>query len=139
MKKIMLIALLFLKVSVSFSQHQITGKWLTQDNDAIIEITERQGKFFGKIVWLKEPNDKKGVPFTDTENPNPALRQQPLIGLEILKNCYFQKNEWKGGSTYDPQTGKNYDCTLWLSDNNTLKFRGYWGYFYLTQTWKRTK
>jgi hypothetical protein len=74
MKKIMLIAFLFVQVFTSFAQHQIIGKWLTQESDAIIEITEKQGKFFGKIVWLKEPNDKKGVPFTDTENPNTSLR-----------------------------------------------------------------
>jgi uncharacterized protein (DUF2147 family) len=119
----------------TFSQNQIVGKWMSEEKDAITEIYENQGKYFGKITWLKNPNDAKGVPIKDTENPDPALKTQPLLNLLILKNFYFQDNKWKGGTIYDPQSGRIYTCTLWQTDPKTLKVRGYWGVFYKTQTW----
>lgn len=121
------------------SQNQIVGKWLSDDKEGITEIFEQNGKYFSKITWLKKPFDNKGIAFTDTENPEPSLRNQTLIGLIMLKNFYFKEKEWLGGNIYDPQSGKTYTCTMWLTDNNTLKVRGYWGIFYQTQTWTRTK
>jgi uncharacterized protein (DUF2147 family) len=121
------------------AQNQVVGKWLSEDKEGITEIYAQNGKYFGKITCLKKPNDAKGVPFTDTENPNSALKKQPLLNLVILKDFYFQSEKWKGGTIYDPQSGKTYTCTFWLTDNNTLKVRGYWTIFYQTQTWSRTQ
>lgn len=122
-----------------FAQNQIIGKWLSEDQEGITEIYEQSAKYFGEITWLKKPNDNKGIPFTDTENPDKVKRNQPLMGLLMLTNFYYKKNEWTGGRIYDPQSGKTYNCIMWLTDNNTLKVRGYWGLFYQTQTWIRTK
>jgi len=138
MQKIIIILFLFL-VTKTFSQNQIVGKWLSEDKDGITEIYEQSGKFYGKITWLKKPNDEKGRPFTDTENPDKGKRNQSLIDLLILKDFYYQGKEWKGGTIYDPESGKTYTCTMWLSDRNTLIVRGYWGLFYQTQTWTKVK
>jgi Delta7-sterol 5-desaturase len=127
---------LFFSVSI-FAQNQIVGKWLSSDQEGTTEIYEQNGKYFGKIQWLKKPNDNKGIPFTDTENPDKKLTFEPLIGLIILKDFVYKNNEWKSGTIYDPTNGKTYTCTMWLNDNNTLKVRGYWGLFYQTQTWTK--
>lgn len=132
------VLIIFFNIS-AFSQNQIEGKWLSSDQEGITEIYEQGGKYFGKIQWLKIPNDLKGIPFKDTENPNKSLREQALIGLLILKDFVYKNNEWKSGTIYDPTDGKTYTCTMWLTDNNTLKVRGYLGLFYQTQTWTRTK
>jgi uncharacterized protein (DUF2147 family) len=137
MKQLILIFILFIVSKNIFAQQQIIGKWLSEDGEGITEIYEQNGKYFGKIHWLKKPNDNKGVPFTDTENPDKKLRLQPLLGLVILKDFVYKNNEWKNGTIYDPTNGKTYTCTMWLTDNNTLKVRGYWGLFYQTQTWTR--
>ena len=50
------------------------------------DINARKWLNYGKITWLKKPNDARGKPFTDTENPDKSKRNQPLIGLIILKN-----------------------------------------------------
>lgn len=126
-------------VSAASAQNQITGKWLSEDKEGITEIYKQNGKFYGKIVWLRNPEDDKGTPFTDTENPEKALKKRPLQGLVILEEFYYQNNEWKGGKIYDPESGKSYTCLMWLADKNTLKVKGYWGIFYQTQTWKRTE
>ena len=35
----------------------IIGKWLNEDQDAHVQIYKESGKYYGKIVWLKEPNE----------------------------------------------------------------------------------
>jgi uncharacterized protein (DUF2147 family) len=139
MKVVILNILLLLFNSKVNAQNQVVGKWLSEDKEGITEIYAQNGKYFGKISWLKKPNDAQGIPFTDTENPNSTLNKQPLLNLLILKDFYFQQGKWKGGTIYDPQSGKTYSCTIWLTDNNTLKVRGYWTIFYQTQTWSRTQ
>lgn len=129
--------LLFYRTS-NFAQNQIAGKWLSDDKEGITAIYQQNGKFFGKIIWLKKPNDSKGIPFNDTENPDKNKRKQPLLGLVILKDFSYTDGEWKGGTIYDPESGKTYRCSMWLTNTGTLKVRGYWGIFYDTQTWTKT-
>jgi len=138
MKQITLIFTFFVLANNTFAQLQIVGNWLSEDKEGITTIFENNGKYFGKITWLKKPNDSKGIPFTDSENPDKSKRNQPLIGLLILKDFQYSNNEWKGGTIYDPESGKTYTCTMWLQESNTLKVRGYWGLFYQTQTWTKT-
>jgi len=132
------VLVIVLSFSTASAQNQIIGKWLSEDKEGITTIYENNGKYFGKITWLKKPNDSKGIPFTDSENPDKSKRNEPLIGLLILKDFYYSNNEWKGGKIYDPESGKTYTCTMWLENTNTLKVRGYWGLFYQTQTWTKT-
>lgn len=138
MKKIILIIAIFAFTNNSFAQQQIIGKWLSEDKEGITTIYENNGKYFEKITWLKKPNDKKGKPFTDTENPDKSKRIQLLLGLVILKGFVYKNNQWENGTIYDPESGKTYTCTIWISDGK-LKVRGYWGIFYQTQTWTKTK
>lgn len=138
MKKIILIIAIFAFTNNSFAQQQIVGKWLADDGEGIIEIYKQDNHFYGKITWLKKPNDEKGKPFTDTENPDKSKRIQPLLGLVILKGFVYKNNQWENGTIYDPESGKTYTCTIWISDGK-LKVRGYWGIFYQTQTWTKRK
>lgn len=127
---------LILTSFILVAQNQIVGKWLTEDKEAHIEIYRNaKGELEGKIVWLKQPDDEKGKPFTDTKNPDAKLRHQPLIGLVIIKNLVADEQKWKG-NIYDPDTGKMYHCSLWVEDNR-LKMRGYVGFFYQTETWTK--
>lgn len=64
-----LILLLFFNTTI-FAQNQIVGKWLSEDKEGITEIYKYNGKFYGKLAWLKTPISENGEPFTDTENPN---------------------------------------------------------------------
>ena len=47
----------------------ILGKWLNPTGEGQIEIYRRGDKFFGKLAWIKEPNEN-GKPKTDKKNPN---------------------------------------------------------------------
>jgi uncharacterized protein (DUF2147 family) len=119
----------------------IVGIWLTSGNEpAKIQIYKSNDKFYGKIIWLKNPNDN-GVPKVDKNNPDKTKKTNPIIGLSLLSGFKFNGDDaWKGGNIYDPQNGKTYSCNISLKDNNTLKVRGYIGISLLgrTEVWARS-
>lgn len=121
----------------------VIGHWLVQDKKAKVQIFKRSGKFFGKIVWLKEPNNEHGSPKLDKENPEEKLRARPILGLELLRDFVYDEDRvWEDGEIYDPKNGKTYSCKMTLSeDNRTLEVRGFIGISLLgrTQVWSRTE
>lgn len=126
-----------------FSQNKdaILGKWVNSSGEAHIDVTKRSDKYFGKIVWLKEPKDAKGTVKTDLKNPDASLRSKPIIGLEILKDFVFDEDKWTDGKIYDPKSGKTYSCNMTLKSNGDLNMRGYIGVSLLgrSETWKKVK
>ena len=117
------------------------GKWNTLDQKtgkvtSEIEIYERSGKLFGKIVALPEPNDKQGKPKTCIKCTG-ADRDKPIVGLVILKDLGPSGDHYKGGTILDPEDGKVYTAEIWVEDGK-LKVRGYAGFFYQTRTWVKT-
>jgi uncharacterized protein (DUF2147 family) len=107
----------------------IVGTWLNQEATGKITLYKENGKYFGKLVWLREPNDKvTGLPRTDKENPDEKLKTRPLIGLVNMKDFSFDgKEEWSGGTIYDPKNGKTYKCYIQFESPTKLKVRGYVG------------
>lgn len=117
----------------------ILGEWYTDGNKSVIQIYKnKHDYYFGKIIWLKDPNEN-GKPKVDKENPDPKLKQQPLIGLIILRSFKFDDSKWTNGTIYDPENGKTYKCTIRMDDRNTLFVRGYIGVSAIgrTTTWTR--
>jgi hypothetical protein len=61
--------LLFLMIgcsSLSFANpNAIVGVWLTQIKDVKVEIYALEAKYFGRVIWLAEPNDEAGNPKLD--------------------------------------------------------------------------
>ncbi len=120
----------------------VIGTWLTQDKDAKVKIFKKHNKFYGKLVWFKEPN-RRGKPKMDDNNPDKSKRKRKLMGLVILYNFVYDEDYvWEDGDIYDPKTGKTYSCKMTLSkDKNTLEVRGYIGFslFGRTSVWHRVK
>jgi len=128
------ILFLFISIANAFQADDILGKWITTDKDAVIEFYKCGDKYCGKIVWAKD-SDKK-----DINNPDPSLRNRPLLGATILEGFVFNgKDEWVGGRIYDPDNGKKYKCKLMMDSDNVLKVRGYLLVPFLGKTveWKR--
>ena len=111
--------------------------WLNGQKTGKIQIYKaKDGKFYGKIVWLAEPN-RDGKPKLDINNSNAKLRTRPVMGLLILRG--FEKDgddEYDGGTIYDPKNGKTYSCVMTLKGDK-LDVRGYVGVSLLgrTDTW----
>jgi len=123
----------------------IVGQWLTSEKDARIEIFRTDGKYDGKIVWLKDPTYPKedleaGKPVHDRKNPDITKRDQPILGSTLLSNFeYVGDNHWKNGTIYNAENGKTYKAHLSLAKDGSLKVRGYWGISLLGETtiWTR--
>ena len=128
----------------------IVGTWFNSDRTAHIEIyRQADGKYFGKIAWLKEPtypaNDAKGMAGkekVDRENPDPAKRKDPVHGLVILRSfVYSGGGMWDSGRIYDPKNGKDYKCKMSLKSPDALDVRGFVGFSFIgrTENWTRVK
>jgi len=118
----------------------IEGVWYNDKKDAKIRIYKNSdGKFYGQIIWLKEPL-KEGKAKLDEKNPKSELQSQPIVGKIILKGCEKDGDSYDDGTIYDPENGKTYDCTLKLKSRNLLSLRGYVGFslFGRTTQWMRT-
>jgi uncharacterized protein (DUF2147 family) len=116
----------------------IVGKWKTVDDKtgkvmSEVEIYEQSGKVFGKITSLTEPNDAQGKPKTCTACTG-SDKNQPIVGLVIIKDLSASGDRYKGGTIIDPDDGKVYRAEVW-NETGKLKVRGYSGPFYKTQTW----
>jgi uncharacterized protein (DUF2147 family) len=129
---------------VAHSQNKaddIIGIWLTGGKEpAKIQVYKSDEKFYGKIIWLKNPTEN-GRQLRDGNNPDKLKQSDPIIGLVILTGFKFDGDEeWKGGDIYDPESGKTYSSYMYLKDKDTLKVRGYVGIslFGRTETWTRT-
>ncbi len=137
---ILAIALLF---SVnSFAQvgtDALLGTWLTGTQKAAVTIYKEGNKYFGKISWLKTPNDENGKAKVDKNNPDDKKKTAPLMGLNLLKDFVFDGSKWEKGTIYDPENGKTYSCKITMVDKDKLDVRGFVGISMLgrTQTWIR--
>lgn len=120
---------------------RILGVWEPSNGKARVKIEKIGSKYFGRIVWLKEPNHPEtGEPKTDKNNPDEALRGTPLKGYRLLKDfVHAGGNEWAEGTIYDPENGSTYSCVITMKDEHTLDIRGYIGVKALgrTDVWKR--
>ncbi len=120
----------------------VTGIWKTIDDETEIdkshvELFIKSGRLYGKIVKILDTSEGENP--LCTECPG-TKHNQPILGMEIISGLKERRKDWyldKG--IFDPETGKTYDCKIWLEDRNTLKVRGYIGFFYRTQTWYRVR
>src|SRR6476659_119194 len=97
----------------------VTGNWLTDNRDGIIEIASCGDKVCGRLVRSLVPI--KGPPF-DRNNPDPALRNRPIIGLPVLLGLVEDGQVWRG-QIYDPRRGRHYNATVERVSANQLKVR----------------
>lgn len=122
---------------------RLIGIWEPSHGKAKVKVEKIGEKYYGKIVWLREPVDPETEkPKVDKNNPDEKMRSTPLRGYRILKDFqYTSKNEWTEGTIYDPENGNTYNCIIKMTDDNTLDIRGYIGIstFGRTDIWKRLK
>lgn len=116
------------------------GLWTTIDDRtgkvrSEVRIYERDGALHGRIEKIILPGKHdRCVACTDER------RDQPALGLVIIRNMKSDGDAWTGGDVLDPENGKVYTATLRLEgEGKVLKLRGYVGLpmFGRTQTWTR--
>ena len=108
------------------SAKEITGLWETGESH--VEIYACGELLCGRIAALDEPLDEDGNEKVDKNNPDPALRTRPIIGMDLIEGfSRAGETKWEGGTIYDPRDGKTYKCVMNLQRDGSLKVRGYVG------------
>jgi len=117
------------------------GVWKTFDDKtgnarALVRIYEQDGKLFGRIEQSFTPGAEHRVCAECTDD----RKNQPIIGLVIIRNMKQSGNEYNGGDILDPESGSVYRCKMHLEQDGTrLILRGYIGFSLLgrSQIWQR--
>lgn len=137
---------LFLFITSSFlanaqSADDILGTWYTEGNKSKVEVTKTDGKYTGKIIWLKTPNREDGTAKLDRSNEDEDLRSRPILGLPVIQNFEWDDDEYEDGTIYDPENGKTYSCVITWDGKDKLNVRGYIGFSLMGRTtvWNRVK
>jgi uncharacterized protein (DUF2147 family) len=144
MKKFLPAIVLVFLVLTSFNNNAadaILGVWANGSNKGHIQLYEQNGKYYGKIIWLKQPLDDAGKPKIDKHNPDEKARSKKLLGLIMLRDFKYKDGEWVDGMIYNPTDGKEYKSKMKLKDAKTLAVRGYIGISLLgkTETFTRVR
>ena len=128
---------------ISSNPDEPLGTWISKAQDSQTEIFKSGDKYHGKLLagWGNELYEKDGKTLRkDAKNPNPALRNQPLLNAIILSDLEYDNGEYKHGNYYDARTGRTFNCTMNMKDDK-LEIRIYWKVpiFGLTKTWTRVR
>ncbi|MEP0189599.1 MAG: DUF2147 domain-containing protein [Erythrobacter sp.] len=115
----------------------ISGRWVTQDKDAVVTISKCGTTTCGKIskFLVAPPN---GANQRDVNNPNAKLRKRKLLGLPVLFSFKEETSLWRG-RIYDPVSGKSYRSVIRRKSANVLEVKGCLGPFCQTQIWRRAR
>lgn len=142
MKTKLILTISLLLFTVTANAQSVLGKWKTFDDKtgdakSIVEITERNGKIYGKVIELLNP-EMKNMKCKDCPGDD---KGKPVVGIEVLKGLSKNGDKYDDGKILDPSSGKVYKCNIQLDGKNTLKIRGYIGFAAIgrTQTWERVK
>ena len=102
----------------------VSGTWRMDNGKVTVRVSDCGGNLCGTIVGLSKPLGKDGKPKRDKHNPNPALRDRPVIGIAILSGLKSAgSNAWEG-SIYNPDDGNTYKSKVKLASPSHLKVKG---------------
>jgi uncharacterized protein (DUF2147 family) len=116
------------------------GRWRTLDDKtgkpkAIVQLYLEKGRLFGRIESTLDPEARQVCDKCNDERKN-----QPVVGMVILRGLEPRGDEYTGGDILDPKNGSVYRCKLRLVDQGRrLSVRGFIGFSLLgrSQTWIR--
>ena len=139
MKLLLTLSAIFLNLTFIAAQNEkaaITGLWLNQEGNSVIEIYEREDKFYGRVhEILKFPEDKK----KDYSIEQLEKGKEKMKGRLVLVELEYRNGQWVNGKIKDPKDNSiKANCSLMLSESNKnlmLKIRK--GFFSKTKTWSK--
>jgi uncharacterized protein (DUF2147 family) len=110
-------AVLAFATSPALADSTPIGEWMVKDGYGTVRIDNCAGKMWGIIAWEK-------VAGVDNENPDPAKRGRPSLGVPILLGMApTRPNKWEG-EIYNTENGKTYSGNISLIDDHTLQLEG---------------
>jgi uncharacterized protein (DUF2147 family) len=116
------------------------GVWLVEDKSAQIEIESCSGALWGIVLWERNAG-------RDNQNPDPALRGRPTLGIPILLGMRPTVQQSTGspqiwrGHIYNAKSGQTYDANIRLTAPDVVHLEGcvLGGLFCGGQDWARAR
>lgn len=132
----------FFTMIFNAQSQSVIGRWKTIDDEtnkpkSVVEIYEKSGKIYGKVVEIFEADKRNKV----CEECSGEDKNKPILGIIVIKGLKKDGKEYNDGQILDPKNGKLYKCYITLEGNDKLKVRGFIGVSLLgrTQYWYRVK
>jgi uncharacterized protein (DUF2147 family) len=124
-----------LALSPANAGEPVTGRWVTQEKDAVVMINTCGKAMCGTIdrFLVAQP---QGLDQRDINNPDPKLRTRRLLGMPILSSFVADGDVWRG-RIYDPKSGKSYRSIIRRKGANMLEVKGCIGPLCQTQVWRK--
>jgi uncharacterized protein (DUF2147 family) len=120
--------------------HPVFGVWIDHTGRGAVELKPCGTAVCGQIVWLQQPNASNGRPLTDGNNPNAAMRNRPICGLQIIGDVQpTSDGSFADGWIYNPEDGGRFSLDLKLLHPDRLQIHGFAGMRFLGEThvWTR--
>jgi uncharacterized protein (DUF2147 family) len=142
MKNAVITLVLSFAAGIAAAQATPVGLWKTIDDEtkkekSLVRIVDQGGVLSGKIEKLLAPDAK---PDAKCDKCSDERKDQPVIGMTIIRNAKAGGEVWEGGDILDPNNGKTYKLRLKpLDGGKRLEVRGYIGPFYRNQHWIRVE
>lgn len=105
--------------------------WKNDEQGWVVEARECDRALCAFLVWYPALSKKPPADLPlDVLNPDPARRNVPLCGLQLIGGFIPSPHKtggWDKGWVYDPDSGHTYSGTITTVDTRTIKLRGYVG------------
>ncbi len=125
-------ASLVLLSSAAPAQRSIDGTYLDQGGYVEITVGRCGNARCGEITRIVRR--KPGETNRDRHNDNPALRDRPIVGIQILQNLRYSDGAWRG-QVYNPEDGGTYRAVVNPARGGGLEVQGCVTLFCRTVNW----
>jgi len=93
------------------------GEWWVADRAARIRVVNCAGAMWGIVSWEANPG-------LDSNNPDPAKRRRPILGMPVLLGMKEAKPSRWAGPIYNSSDGKTYSGGFTVPSANSLRVTG---------------
>ena len=116
MRKIILLAMLFIATIENCQVEKILGRWTTIDDEKNIPVSiiniyrGTDGKYYGQIEKILVKGEENKI----CKACEGELRNKPVVGIVNIQNMEWRDGKLQGGTILDPNNGKTYYAKMWL-------------------------
>lgn len=97
--------------------NKVSGVWQSQSGITRVKVVPCGTGLCGHVVWQKNPSK-------DVHNPDPAKRDRPIVGLQLVSNMkQVSENEWSG-AIYNYEDGQTYAGKVKVVHGSAIEIGG---------------
>jgi uncharacterized protein (DUF2147 family) len=125
-----------LSANVVPPEELICGKWESSEKNLVVQVYKENNKFKAEIIWFNPGGGKTMEECVDLHNPDVSLRCRKVLGMSVLVDmCYKSNtNSWEDGTIYDAKNGRQWNASINIDKDGSLKVKGYWHFKFIGRT-----